>query len=318
MTPDDAFLADIIANPEDDALRLIYSDYLDERGDPRGEFIRVQCELARLPQDGDLRSGERRRDLEARERALLQEYERVWAGPLWGAEFRRGFVEAITASPEQFLEQAAAWFNAAPIRRARFQTAMFRLPWPDPVYPSSAPLLPRMLVCPQLARLSALDFTRNYLGDDGIEALASCPHLGRLASLDLTSNDVGDRGVAALASSGNLSGLLSLKLGGNHVGPAGARALALSRHITRLGCLDFSDNPICDEGVVALAASPNFGHLETLGLARCGVGSAGARALAGSPQLGRLKVLDVRDNPIGNKARQALRVRFGKGQCRLS
>ncbi len=47
-----AFLAAIMANPDSDLERLIYADYLDERGDPRGEFIRVQCELAALIGDG--------------------------------------------------------------------------------------------------------------------------------------------------------------------------------------------------------------------------------------------------------------------------
>ena len=43
MTHDDAFLQAIIENPDDDAPRLLYADWLEERGDPRGEFIRVQC-----------------------------------------------------------------------------------------------------------------------------------------------------------------------------------------------------------------------------------------------------------------------------------
>ena len=38
MTPDEAFMQAIIESPDDDSLRLIYADYLDERGDPRGEF----------------------------------------------------------------------------------------------------------------------------------------------------------------------------------------------------------------------------------------------------------------------------------------
>ena len=42
MTHDEAFLQAIIDNPDDDAPRLIYADWLEERGDPRGEFIRVQ------------------------------------------------------------------------------------------------------------------------------------------------------------------------------------------------------------------------------------------------------------------------------------
>jgi len=47
MTEQD-FITEILANPDDDMPRLIFADWLEERGDPRSEFIRVQCELARL------------------------------------------------------------------------------------------------------------------------------------------------------------------------------------------------------------------------------------------------------------------------------
>src|SRR5947209_1506964 len=36
-----AFLEAIEANPDDDTLRLIYADWLEEQGDPLGEFIRL-------------------------------------------------------------------------------------------------------------------------------------------------------------------------------------------------------------------------------------------------------------------------------------
>jgi uncharacterized protein (TIGR02996 family) len=194
MTPDDAFLADIVANPDDDGLRLIYADYLDEKGDPRGEFIRVQVELARLP--NDMRTGRRRRELETRQGQSLQERGQEWARPFRGLvadlNLRRGFVEAVATRPEVFLEQADAWFKAGSIRRVCFLTAMFRLARPHVVHPSSAPLLPR-LACPHLARLSALDFTRNYLGDDGVELLAASPHLPRLKPLDVRENAIGNK-----------------------------------------------------------------------------------------------------------------------------
>lgn len=38
-----AFIAAIHENPRDDAIRLIFADWLEERGDPYGEFIRLQC-----------------------------------------------------------------------------------------------------------------------------------------------------------------------------------------------------------------------------------------------------------------------------------
>ncbi len=44
----DGFLEAIIATPEDDAVRLIYADWLTENGhEERGELIRCQCELAK-------------------------------------------------------------------------------------------------------------------------------------------------------------------------------------------------------------------------------------------------------------------------------
>jgi uncharacterized protein (TIGR02996 family) len=48
MDPDRyaGFLRAILESPEDDAPRLVFADALEEEGDPRGEFIRVQCELA--------------------------------------------------------------------------------------------------------------------------------------------------------------------------------------------------------------------------------------------------------------------------------
>ncbi len=49
----DALLAAICANPEDDTPRLVFADWLDENGSAKwAELIRVECELARLADDG--------------------------------------------------------------------------------------------------------------------------------------------------------------------------------------------------------------------------------------------------------------------------
>jgi uncharacterized protein (TIGR02996 family) len=40
------FFAQILAAPDDRALQHVYADWLEERGDPRGEFVRLQAELA--------------------------------------------------------------------------------------------------------------------------------------------------------------------------------------------------------------------------------------------------------------------------------
>ncbi len=317
MSPEDAFLQSIIDAPDDDTHRLVFADWLDDHGEPeRAEFIRVQCELASL-----VGGGLRWEELRARERLLLVEHEAEWVGLLRGRvaawKFRRGFVEVISTRLQAFLEDADPLFRNAPIQGIEFQTGMFQLARPHLIFPSAGPLMPQLAVCPHLARLTFARFWHNYMGRSGIEALATSPYLTRLSCLDLSGNDLGDAGVEALAASQNFHLLTSLKLVGNGIGPPGARALAHSQQVSRLITLDLGDNPIGDEGVLALAASPNLSQLTTLGLARSGLSSAGARAMAGSPHLARLKSLDVQDNTIGNKAREALWVRFRKGKCRF-
>ena len=46
MTDDDAFLQAVVAAPGDDAPRLVYADWLDERGDPRGAYLRAEIAWA--------------------------------------------------------------------------------------------------------------------------------------------------------------------------------------------------------------------------------------------------------------------------------
>ncbi len=73
MTQDDAFLRAIIESPNDEGLRLIYADFLEERGDPRAQLIRVLVALAHLPARHP-----RRPELAARERDILQRHTGSW------------------------------------------------------------------------------------------------------------------------------------------------------------------------------------------------------------------------------------------------
>lgn len=46
---EERFLAAIAANPGDREARLVYADWLEERGDPRGEYLRIELQLNELP-----------------------------------------------------------------------------------------------------------------------------------------------------------------------------------------------------------------------------------------------------------------------------
>jgi uncharacterized protein (TIGR02996 family) len=47
MSDDQGFINALLAKPKDDTIRLVYADWLDERGDVRGAFLRLLVEAAR-------------------------------------------------------------------------------------------------------------------------------------------------------------------------------------------------------------------------------------------------------------------------------
>jgi uncharacterized protein (TIGR02996 family) len=51
MDEEQAFLRAISAAPDDNTVRLIYADWLEERDDPRAEFVRAQVHLRELAPD---------------------------------------------------------------------------------------------------------------------------------------------------------------------------------------------------------------------------------------------------------------------------
>lgn len=50
MTEDEAFIRTIVDSPGDDLPRLVYADWLDERNDPRGAYLRAELEWAKAKQ----------------------------------------------------------------------------------------------------------------------------------------------------------------------------------------------------------------------------------------------------------------------------
>jgi carbon storage regulator CsrA len=238
-SPDEAALLQaILADPDDDAPRLIYADWLEEQGDPRGEFIRVQCWLAALS-PGDHSAGA----LQEREHLLLSRHGAAWRSalpPLLRQQpFERGFVETACLTAQEFLANVEGLFALAPIRHLRV--------WASSFAPLGERDLSSLAASPYLARLASLDLSDNGLGDDAAVVLASSARLGSLSTLVLRQNRIGDAGAAALARSPHLAALTALDLAGNQIGTPGARALAASRHLTKLARLDLSGNPVGEE-----------------------------------------------------------------------
>ncbi len=60
---EEVFLELIRKNPRDNATRLVYADWLEDRGDPRAEYLRVLCEWLACRRTEDRRLVEREREL---------------------------------------------------------------------------------------------------------------------------------------------------------------------------------------------------------------------------------------------------------------
>lgn len=125
-----ALLRGICEEPGDDTARLVYADYLDERGEAaRAEFIRLQILLHNT---SFIRQGGRHSKWPEpwasrirRADELANQYAREWAGALadqWPHDrfmfedaYRRGFLERARFASGRFLSDAARVFGEHPV-----------------------------------------------------------------------------------------------------------------------------------------------------------------------------------------------------------
>jgi uncharacterized protein (TIGR02996 family) len=331
MAIEDAFLHDILARPDEDAPRLIYADWLEERNNPRGEFIRVQCALARLAAEDP-----RRWPLERRERELLAAHESEWLPQreLTGeCRFCRGFVEEIALTPEAFLNSASQFFEQAPIRHlclrglGRMEQVarspyLSRLTELDLRHPNS-PDLQAFLGSTHLQqltelrlseahldedilffwnqlrlrpRLRSLDLTRSRLTPMAFRALAETPLLTDLVKLNLAHNELTLDNLRVLVHSASLPDLTELNLNGNRLTLDAIRVLPEGRLLAQLETLHLDANLLGDSGADLMRGWPSLPKLSRLSLVQNQLFAAGVAALSKSPALSQLVSLDLFNN----------------------
>lgn len=172
------FLEAIREAPDDDMVRLVWADYLEEDGDPRSEFIRIQCELAQLAE-----YDRQRRWYEMVEDYYLTNYRREWLAPLielgvTSAQYRRGLPEVITISVTDFLQNAQELSDCLP----SLHTIRFR------ELPRDADELSRLGEHPLMQNVRGLDLSNSSLSVDQMEAIQNWPQLPRLEFCDFSDN----------------------------------------------------------------------------------------------------------------------------------
>ncbi len=327
----EALLAAICAAPDDDLPRLACADWLEEQGQSdRAEIIRVQIELARLP-EGDRRAAK----LQRREKALLKQHGSAWCDTHLGlvGQMRRGFIEHVECWPHNALETGATLVERFPVRSLCLRVdhldwkkvrELGRQPWLARLRalrflrnlqpaPSATPLaglsdhgLEALLESSHLGNLQVLELPSAGITAAGARALAQARHLSGLRELDLTWCNIGAAGMEHLAGAAHLAGLTRLVLEATHLRAAGAAALASSPHLRSLRRLDLARSGILIGGVRALTDSPVLATVQSLRLGRLKLGVQAARCLARSPHLAELRELDLNSNKLGDDGAAAL------------
>jgi len=298
MTPEHAFLDSIWDDLDDDATKLIFADWLDERDDWRSWLLRWQVERNRH----GFWTAEFR-ELHGQIRRHLFQHGRDWRRPLdrYHLQYSDG--------------TGLLWLRLSPadlLRLPEPRTADGVCRWVTEVTVDSPYLNDVLTALERGPRVRLfLNFSQNDQADLG--RLVAARGLDRVRSLDLTfcRHRTGD--LDRLLAASGLASLQYLFLG-HAVGPGVANAveaLCQARHLTNLRGLDLAKCGLGVGHVEALAQAPGLEGLTALYLEENRFGDAGLAALAASPHLKRLQVLNVQKcGDVSQATREQIARRF--------
>jgi len=260
-------LSAVLADPAADEPRLVFADWLSERGDPRGEFIALQCEAFRIPYGTQV---ERAAAIHEKERELHRRYAARWTPFLRGLKprpkylFSRGFLGWIALKDQPALEAAvAAALASEPITSMKID------------YIRDLGAIARVLAGPGFGRVSTLELVaynvearllevvaaaplsrvrvlalEHFAEDERARLLARSPNLGAVEVLSLAYGAITDEGVRALCAAVSLPRLVELNLSHNAITDAGAAALGEARGLPSLARLNLRANPGISNGAL--------------------------------------------------------------------
>ena len=285
-----ALLAAVAVDLGDDLPRLVYADWLDDHGEAiRAEFIRLQCQIARL---ADVPQWQRERSVHLwmRQQELLDHHRAELVGDLADLPenpvdvvWERGFLAELTLDAEHFLRLA--------------DRLDARVPTPRVTVEQAAGPLDRFIVCPHLGCLTGVRFDMPGLPDDlpplGEQMAGIAVALGqlpRLDTLDLSRCWLYDDDLPDLFPAGGYPALRTLDLSLNGLTDAGVVFLLNAGLPQRLTRLVLDRNPLTDSSAFELA--DRLGRVPTF------------------------RTLDIRSTAIGQPGHSALTSAFGS-RCNL-
>jgi uncharacterized protein (TIGR02996 family) len=283
-------LDQILADPTDDALRLVYADQLLAPGDARGEYITVEARLAAVPRGSPERAALARRRTE-----LRQAHGTAWWPELPEQRIgtRHGFAETVALYPIEV--ELLPWLaRREPIRTLelleyRAGSWIPRVPWPIQVR--------RLVVHSEREETLNSDALQGLwlspLCDEIEELAVACQsyarwlpfgaHLPRCRRLSLAGSHLEDIApgspLGALRRWNPHARLEVLDVSHGRLAVAEVRII-LSLHLPVLRVLRLSGNRIGDDGARVLASHmPKLPALERLELLDAGISARGAATL---------------------------------------
>jgi uncharacterized protein (TIGR02996 family) len=312
----------IVESPDDDAPRLVYADWLLERGDVRGELIALSCNQRRTV------------DVERRIRDILDASFASLAGDAapytekgW---FDRGFVARVRMTVAAFAKHGEALMRSAPIT-----SLVVANPRP------TAKDLAKLAATPALGGIRTLSLSHagGTVAPAPLAPLAESPHLGRLRRLELSGWGASADDWAAFFGRLRAPMLEEVWLHDVRSSTAIHRALArnaglgrvrsfeeqrqtdldapdeddvanafgeLAEKRTSLERLALTNRPFTEAAVRPFFASSGGAALRSLFLADCAGGDAIASLLAGSRKAQALSSLSLLHAEIGPRGVEAL------------
>ncbi|MDQ3341156.1 MAG: TIGR02996 domain-containing protein [Myxococcota bacterium] len=256
------WVAEIRAAPDDDALRMVYGDWLTEQGDPRGELVALQCRRVQLA-----RAGEPTDAIAAAETALLAKHGDVWAEQIHSYveahAYDRGFITSVRVHAPTFVKRAKTIVDALPF----LEELELSAGGPGPIPRAHIVALSG---CEAFSKITRLDLTNDHylMSCDELELLLEAPHLPRLRWLRFGFHRGGEgwgkRGAELLAGCARLTDLRFLEVAGQNLELAGLRTLLAPNTFPKLEMLRVPYNGLKSADAASLVDLLEDGALPAL------------------------------------------------------
>ncbi len=179
----------ILADPEDDQVRLAYADAVAGEHPEHAELIRAQVAYSRDRRAGVEWPADKQATVARLARTLRDQLLPTFGSGLLGREpqVKRGFLESMWNPAGTFIRLGGLLAGRVPLRMAYLTDV--------------AEDLDELVASPNLSRLVGLSVGGNQIGDDGLARLLGSPYLGRLRYLSVENTGVTAAGIEALAAS---------------------------------------------------------------------------------------------------------------------